>query len=341
VTDARSRQLPQHLVAREFGEVNVRRAPDGVHVQLVLRPTMEGAKTEGWQTGVALDASYSMRHAYGRGSSGAVPPAVLQDYLRRGMAREVTIDGKKTVKLQPEAHAEATRRGHLRKSPNVIEPLARDFIAMLADRLDEDGGTTVIYWACGEGGEIEVLGDFTAAQCRSLRLNGPARFGRGTQLLPAVRYFVDRFRDANKGIYVFLADGNFADLEEVKRYTTALARAIEQGLRNFVKCVLVGVGPEIDEEQMEVLDDLDTGTGVDIWDHKIAQDMRDLNDIFAELADENMIVAPWAKLHGPNGAVIKKFSTGLPARVTFTLPPGSAWFELELGDRRIRQTVSG
>ena len=45
--------------------------------------------------------------------------------------------------------------------------------------------------------------------------------------MPAVRYFVDRFADAKKGIYVFLADGDFQDLPEVKRYTTDLARAIE------------------------------------------------------------------------------------------------------------------
>lgn len=338
MAEERSRQLPQHLVAAEFGEVNVRRGLDGVVVQLVLRPTMDHAKAEGWQTGVALDASHSMRNAYGRGKGG-LSAAVMEDYRRRGLARETIIDGKRTMKLKPEALEDAKRRGLLRLSANVIEPLARDFIALLADRLDEDGGTTVIYWACGEGDAIEVLGDFTGAQCRSLQLTGPAHFGKGTRLLPAVRYFVDRFRDANKGIYVFLADGAFEDLDEVKRYTAALARAIEQGLRHFVKCVLVGVGKDIDERQMEDLDDLDTGTGVDIWDHKIAREMRDLNDIFAELADENMIVAPWARLHGPNGAVIKKFSTGLPARVTFTLPPGSTWFELELGDRRVRQTL--
>lgn len=337
--DARNHQLSSHLVAAEFGEVNLRRDNDEVVVALTMNPTMEGAKAEGWQTGVALDASNSMRQVYGRGTAGTIPPEVLAEYQRRGWVREEVIDSRRTRKLRPEAHEDATRRGLIRPTENTIQPLAREFIAMLAERLDEDGGTTVIYWACGEGDGIEVLGDFTASQCRALKLNGPAQMGKGTKLLPAVRYFVDRFKDAKKGIYVFIADGNFEDLVEVKRYTTALAQAIEAGLRNFVKCVLVGLGEQIDEGPMEELDDLDTGTGVDIWDHKIAREMRGLTDIFAELADEHMILAPWAKIHTHSGQLVKKFITGLPAKFEFRLPAGAPGFVLEMPGRRIDQKL--
>jgi hypothetical protein len=43
---------------------------------------------------------------------------------------------------------------------------------------------------------------------------------------------------------------------------------------------------------MEQLDDLpeERDLPVDIWDHKIAKDMRDLKDIFAEVVDEAAIV---------------------------------------------------
>jgi hypothetical protein len=34
---------------------------------------------------------------------------------------------------------------------------------------------------------------------------------------------------------------------------------------------LVGIGDAINESQMEELDDLESGTDVDIWDHKIAK----------------------------------------------------------------------
>lgn len=339
--DDRSHQLPSNLVKPEFGEVNYRREADGVAVSLTMNPTMEGAKADGWQTGVALDASHSMRQVYGRGTIGTIPPDVLEGYSKLGWVRDQVVDGRKTRKLKQEAHDDAVRRGLIRNSENAIEPLARDFIAMLADRLDEDGGTTVIYWACGQGDAIEVLGDFTATQCRTLKLTGPAHFGNGTKLLPAVRYFVDRFADAKKGMYVFLADGNLEDLEAVKAYTTQLARAIEAGRRNFVKCVLVGLGEQVEEGPMEELDDLDTGTSVDIWDHKIALEMRSLMDIFAELADENMIIAPWAKIHTTAGKLVKKFITGLPAKVEFRLPPDSTGFVLELPGRRIEQPLAG
>ena len=62
---------------------------------------------------------------------------------------------------------------------------------------------------------------------------------------------------------VFLTGGAIIDLPHVKEDATKLARDIAAGRRNPVKCVLVGVGDKIDERQMEELDDLDTGTGVD------------------------------------------------------------------------------
>ncbi len=341
--DPRSCQLPSNRVIPEFGEVNVKRGPSGTVVQFLMRPTMQGAKKEGWQTGVALDASYSMRNWYGRGMQGKVPPEIMADYERRGLVVEKVIDGRNVKRMQPAAHEDAVRRGLMRPTENLVQPLARNFIGLLAERLDEDGGTTVVYWACGDGSKVEVLGDFTAAQCRTLELRGPIEFGAGTRLLPAVKYFAERFADANKGIYVFLADGAFEDLAEVKRYTTQLARAIANEKRNPIKCVVVGVGNQIDTNQLAELDDLDTGTDVDIWDHKIAAEMRGLTDIFAELVNDNEIVAPWAKAYDPTGKLVKRFTTGLPAKATIRLPPGSAFFDLELANKRIRQplVVSG
>ena len=336
----RSHQLPNHLVNPLFGEVNVTDAPDGVTVTFLIPPTMDNARGEGWQTGVALDASASMRNAYGRGIEGKIPTDVRAEYERRGLMSEKVVDGVRVRSLSPAAMEEARRQGYIRTSENLMEPLARDFVALLAERLDEDGGTTVLYWATGDGSGVEELGDYTVEQCRSLKLTGPKKFGSGTKLLPAVRYFAERFLDAPRGIYVFLADGNVDDLEAVKAYTIEQCRAIEAGTRNFFKCVLVGVGDEIDEAPMEELDDLDSGTGVDIWDHKIAREMRSLNDIFAELVDDNTIVAPWAKLYDAAGKLVKKFTTGLPARVTVKLPAGSSHFDLESPSGRIRQMLS-
>src|SRR5688500_16213193 len=98
--------MPSHLVRPEFGEINVRSQPDGVVVSLTMTPTMEGAKAEGWQTGVALDASYSMRQVYGRGTTGSVPPDIMASYEGLGWVKEQMIDGRRTKRLSQEAQAD-------------------------------------------------------------------------------------------------------------------------------------------------------------------------------------------------------------------------------------------
>ncbi len=338
-----SRQLPSTIVAREFGEVNVRPVGREVEVDFTILMEPDGERAEGWQTGVALDASASMKSAYGRGLAGKLPPHVADEYRRRGWLTVRELDGRKVQSFQREAYEDAVRHGHLSYTPNEMQPLARDFISYLAGSLDEDGGTTVLYWACGDGSGTEVVGDFTAEQVKAADFAGPRSedFGTGTRLVPAVRYFVDRFRDAKRGMYVFLTDGRLDDLPAVKEYTRRLCREIAAGRRNSVKCVLVGIGARIDEGQMEELDDLDTGTDVDIWDHKIAKEMRGLVEIFAEVVDENQIIAPSAKLFDAHGGLIKHFGDGLPAKVRFRMPAASHWFELEIAGRRVRQPVAG
>jgi hypothetical protein len=339
--DSVSRQLPSSMVAEEFGEVNVRRVGSQVEVLFTILMEPQGDEAEGWQTGVALDGSASMKAWYGRGLEGSVPPGPMQEYVRRGWVRERNLDGRTVQSFQEEAFEDAIARGYLRRTPNIMEPKSREFISYLADNLDADGGTTVIYWACGDGSDYEVLGDFTGEQCRNLKVDGPhhTSFGTGTCLEPAARYFVNRFHDAQRGMYVFLTDGRLDDLEAVKRYTIRLCKEIASGKRYPVKFVLIGVGDKIDAGQMEELDDLESGTEVDIWDHKIATEMRNLVEIFAEVVDENQIVAPTAYLYDASGKVVKSFADGLPARVTFTMPASSSYFELEVGGERIRQAV--
>lgn len=337
-----SHQLPSRMVAKEFGEVNVQRAGSVLEVSFTILMEPQGEQAEGWQTGVALDASASMKDWFGRAMEGQVPPEVVASYAKRGWLSERVEDGRRVASYKPEAHKDAIRLGYLRKTENIVQPLARDFIAYLAGNLDADGGTTVIYWACGDGSAYEVLGDFTADQCSTLTIRGPNKksmFGSGTKLRPALEYFVDRFRDAKRGMYVFITDGRLEDLNEVIQYTIRLAREIAAGRRHAVKCVLIGVGDDLDERQMEALDDLETGTDVDIWDHKIAKELRGLVEIFAEVVDENQIVASSARIYDASGRLVKNFPDGLPCKVAFAMPATSAWFELEVGGERVRQSV--
>ncbi len=294
-------------VVDPFGEVNVYRQPTGA-LRVVATILME-PRREGTQTGIALDGSGSMAELYG----------VVEE--QGGFFGNLF--------------------GRKPRPVNQVTPVARKICAHLARSLDADGGTTCIYWATGPGGRyVEVVGDLTAEEAERHEFGPPQRFGMGTQLLPAVRYFVDRFKDAPWGFYVFITDGELHDLDEEKAYSRKLAREIAAGQRKPLKFVLIGVGPGVQEWQMQELDDLQTGTDVDLWDHKLAAEMRVLQEIFAEVVDKNARVADRGKILDPQGRVVKNYAdTGLPALLEFELPAGSAYFTLEVEGREIRQDL--
>jgi hypothetical protein len=298
-------QLKQ--VVEPFGEVNV--YPAGGKTRVVATILMEPHK-EGSQTGIALDGSGSMSKLYGVGEEPAGFFAALF--------------------------------GQKKQPVNEVTPVAQKVCAYLARKIDADGGTTCIYWAVGPGGgHIQEVGDLRAEEAERHVFGPPRDFGSGTQLLPAVRYFVERFKDAPWGFYVFITDGELHDLEAVKHYSTQLARQIAARRRNPLKFVLIGVGPSVNEKQMEELDDLDTGTEIDLWDHKLAAEMRMLQEIFAEVVDKNARIAERGRVLDPQGRVVKDYSdTGLPAYLEFEMPAGADYFTLDVNGSKIHQGLS-
>jgi len=294
-------------VVDPFGEVNVHPAPGGklrVTATILMEPRREGT-----QTGIALDGSGSMASLYG---------------------------------IEEEQGFFANLFSKKKPATNQVTPVAQKLCAYLARKIDADGGTTCIYWATGPGGsQIEQVGDLTADQAEQHVFGPPRHFGTGTQLLPAVRYFVDRFADAPWGFYVFITDGELHDLDEVKRYSTQLARAVQSGTRKPLKFVLIGIGANVNEEQMEELDDLDTGTEIDLWDHKLAAEMRVLQEIFAEVVDKHARVADAGKILDHQGNLVKNYSdTGLPALLEFEVAAGTPYFVLEVEGNRVQQDLS-
>lgn len=338
---SKNQQLPSNIVAKEFGEVNVRNTGAELEISFTILMEPQGEEAEGWTTGVALDASASMKSAYGRKLEGKVPANIMAEYKKKGWVESRLEDGNQVTSFQKKAYEDAIKKGYFQPSPNLIQPLAREFTSYLAGHLDTKGGTTLIYWACDRGSAVEVVGDFTESECLLLDINGPSRttLGEGTMITPAVKYFVDRFVDAKRGMYIFITDGRIEDMEEIKRYTLALSAEIAAKKRNSIKCILIGVGDQIEVSQLAELDDLETGNGIDIWDHKIAQEMQGLVQIFAEVVNENQIVAPTGIIYDDRGNVVKKYTDGLPAKVSLSLPVTSQWFELEAYGHRIRQTV--
>src|SRR5437762_6867827 len=208
-------------VVEPFGEVNVYPAAGGktrVVATILMEPHKEGA-----QTGIALDGSGSMSKLYGVGEESG-------GFL-------------------------ASLFGQKKQLVNEVTPVAQKVCAYLARKIDADGGTTCIYWAVGpSGSRIQEIGDLTADAAEQHIFGPPEDFGTGTQLLPAVRYFVERFKEAPWGFYVFITDGELHDLDAVKEYSTRLARDVAAGRRLPLKFVLIGVGANVDERQMEELD---------------------------------------------------------------------------------------
>jgi hypothetical protein len=327
--------------AQQFGKVTINNTGQKLEINLTILKEPSGQEAEGWKTGVALDASASMRNWYGRMLLGKIPEHLEQEYQQKGWIELQIQDGKTVKIIQSQAYEDGIKKGYLQMSNNIIQPLAQQFISYLAGNLDINGGTTVIYWAGGNGAEIEVLGDFAEQECQQLIVNGANQmtFGLGTNLTPALSYFVERFKDVKRGMYVFLTDGKIDDLAQVKIYTIQLAKDISRGKQNPIKCVLIGVGEEIDEAQMIELDDLDTGTDIDIWDHKIAQEMRGLVEIFAEVVDENQIVASTGIIYDFQGNLVKKYTDGLPAKISFSLPVNSQGFILDVAGQKIKQKL--
>lgn len=286
--------LPSSDVNSVLGKVFYQKT--GSHFEVTFTILMPRI-SEGCKTGVALDASSSMKLLYGK-----LP----------------------------------------KSSGNLVEIEARKFLYYLADRLDADGETTAIYWACSGIKGIEVLGNISVSQCHDLKIEGPQEvdFGPMTNLLPALHFFVDSFPEASNGMYIFVTDGRIDDFLEVKEYCMELAKEINLKKRNPLKCVLIGIGERINTRQMQELDNLDSITGFDLWDYHVAKDMREITDIFAELVEESVMVAPMATIYDDTNTIIKQFTDGLPGRVTFQISTNSSFFELEVAGQRIRQNLT-
>lgn len=293
-----------------FGEVNVYPQPDGslkVVATILMEPDIEGARA-----GLALDGSASMQKMYGAG-------------------------------------APVSKLFKAAAGANHVEPVARRMAAYLA-RFASDGQVHLAYWACSpDGSQVEPIGAVSEAGAATLRVRGPQQWGRLTKLLPPVRHFVEGvFADSRWSVAVFVTDGVIEDLDAVKEYCHRFARRIARGEQGFVKLVLLGVGEEVDEGQMEELDDMFEGSDlrdprgepIDLWDHKLASEMKSLHEIFAEVVSDTVVVAESGRVLDGAGRVAHAYPNGLPARLRFTLPAGATAFTLDFDGGRVTQDLT-
>lgn len=336
--NGRSVQLDEREVHPAIGEINVSLSGEQLNVNatILMKPT----NAEGWQTGMAIDCSSSMKRAFGGKNSyfrRDLTEQEIQDYSAKGLIEIFTQDGVSMCRLLGGAYEQLLKDGilYVVDETNEVQEVCRKVVPMLAGELDADGGTTVIYWAAGpEGSDIEVLGDLTQESAATAEYAGVAHgmWGNGTKLMPAIKHFMTTFADAPMGFYVFITDGKLDDFEEVKKFTIQLSHDIDQKKVNPVKLVLIGVGEDIDQTQLQDLDDLPDSHNlpVDVWDHKIAKEMRSLMDIFSEVVNENRVIAPSAEIHDDAGNVVKRYTDGLLPKLEFKLPITAKGFKLVL-----------
>ncbi|MCP3105413.1 VWA domain-containing protein [Myxococcus sp. K15C18031901] len=226
---------------------------------------------------------------------------------------------------------------------NLVEPQMRWMLEYLASK-DRDGNVRVAYWATGDGSQLEEVGSLSAAQAKDFRFPGPRFYGKATVMLPVLRDFVAHMKQqvpqgARRGLAVIITDSQLSDGNDVRAYATQVAKEIAAGRLPRMSFVFVGVGDQVDEEQMEEISH-ETYPGVGhLWCHRIADRMEEMAELVAVLVDETMTVAAGGTVYDEQGKVLKAYEGRLPAVLEFEVPATCKAFTLEVAGQRFTQPI--
>ncbi|QSQ23344.1 VWA domain-containing protein [Pyxidicoccus parkwayensis] len=226
---------------------------------------------------------------------------------------------------------------------NLVEPQMRWMLEYLASK-DRDGAVRVAYWATGDGSQLEALGDLTAVQAKDYRFPGPRFYGKATVMLPVLRDFVAHMKQqvpkgAKQGLAVIITDSQLSDGNDVRAYATQVAKEIAAGRLPRMNFVFVGVGDQVDEEQMEEIShEKYPGVG-HLWCHRIADRMEEMAELVAVLVDETMTVAAGGTITDEQGKVLKSYEGRLPAVLEFDVPATCKAFTLEVAGQKFTQPI--
>jgi hypothetical protein len=209
---------------------------------------------------------------------------------------------------------------------------------------DRNGVLRVAYWACGGGDGVETVGDLKGVDVGNYRFPGPKHFGRTTKLTPALRDYVIYMKQqvgkgAKQGCAVIITDGELHDADEVKALSAEIAGLIGKGKLPRLNFILVGVGDQINEEQLEdICHEEYPGIG-HLWCHRIASEIRQVAELVAILVDDTMTVAAGGTIYDDKGRVLKVYEGRLPAVLEFEVPEGTTSFTLEVNGQRYTQPL--
>lgn len=295
---------------KPLADVNVQVQKDGsVEVVVCFMPDVDSLVGEGDSRAVlALDASRSIKERYGGG-------------------------------------------GIFDPKPNYVQGVARKLGEILCS-VTRTGKVSMLYWAMGPGGgDTEIIGDLDEAACGKADISGPKKknsWGTGTKMLPAIKYVCETVgKSAEFTMGVIITDGIIEDETDCMKYCMQIGKDIVDGKRKTIKLVLIGVGVEVNEEQLQRFNDMFEPTPlkgkIDLWAAGVAADIKEEADIigilFGELMSEETIVAATAKVVA-GGKVVANFSDGLPGKFRFNVPKGCKEFSIQTPKGEVTQDIS-
>lgn len=265
---------------------------------------------------------------------GQVRATLRKDPSVRGLETAIYMDGSQSMSDEY-GHARLTTKLwnwlHLKPGdgPNIVEPEIQRMLQYLATK-DRNGQLRVAYWACGNASTIEVVGELTAADVGKVHFPGPQHFG-ATYLKPALEDFVAYMREqatqgAERGCAVFVTDGKLFDDGDVHAYSEEIELQILQKSLPPLHLILVGVGEEIDEEQLDEL----ARAHPKLWAHKSVKEMHEIPALVALLVDERLTITKSGRILDHRGTVIQVIEGRLPAVLEFPVPEGCTGFTLEI-----------
>lgn len=272
---------------------------------------------------------------------GKVIATLLHDPSVEGLDVALYMDGSASMEDEYGPRGVLAKLGGVR---NLVEPQMRWMLEYLATK-DRDGVLRVAYWATGDGSQLEIVGDLSGAQAKEYKFPGPQFYGKGTVMLPVLRDYVAFIRKevethgARRGLAVIITDSQIHDPQDVRAYSTQVAKEIAAGRLPRINFVLVGVGDQVDEEQMEEICHTEYPGVGHLWCHRVADRMEEMAELVAVLVDETMTVAAGGSILDDKGNVLKVYEARLPAVLEFDVPAGCKKFVLEVAGQKFEQAI--
>ena len=281
---------------------------------------------------------------------GKVHAVLLHDPTVEGLDMAIYMDGSGSMREEyayqrpRRSFLEWLQDAPLKEGVNQVEPQVHRMLEYLATK-DRNGLLRVAYWACGDSGKsVQSLGELRGVDVKQYKFPGPREPGKYTYLEPALRDYVVYLKrqvaeGARRGCAIIITDGRLGDAGEVKQFSAQIAREIVAGKLPRLNFVLVGVGDDVDEEQLEDIAHQEFPGVGHLWCHRIAKEISQVAELVAVLVDENMTVAAGGTVYDDKGRVVKTYEGRLPAVLDFEVPEGTKSFTLEVNGQRFTQPL--